>query len=1231
MFWTAIIHALSIRKVHSVFVALSLAFAYIAVHAPPAYASHQAFAVIGGENVEGIPTFGANEVVEFIGGFDYYPACPPGGVNDPGSVIIARSDVHVVASGTTASLGPPNTVEAFGGLTLGDIVAITQPSGTLGSGTYGVFFDECQDGAFTPGIDALFDPAFRVEIPVDVPPIDPLVTRIKEQAHADGGLLESAMAAYEAYGISKRFLDIAACGPDGVCLFPIALGTVIAEYMALLRIPATITSPEEALIAQSKNLIKHYNGIAADPPDMLFREPTMLAAVERVDLASADPLDAAVVQVANSTATEAELARALLKSLERYQGADAAGSGNWALTHARDFARFARLLSEQLRQTTEALLAFDAVLGQDRRDFAEAARILQDFGNRVEEQGLTDDEHRELLNAGFSQLEITRFRSAAATAPLDIGLPGLRELLREEAAFNQTFATHLDRAALDAEALANRIVSALSVRSSYPAADAGRPYHALQGDVVTLDATGSTAYQGRTITAYEWDLDADGAFDDATGATPGVTFEESFDGLVGVRVTDSAGQQAAAYTTAAVEPVNEPPEIVDAAPTETLLTVAVDESREFSVRGVDPDGDDLTTTWFVDGVSAHRGSTFGYTAVPRSGPATDVVRAEVSDGESRAIVEWVVVVTQADADGDGYRANVDCDDAVGAVNPGAVEILDNGVDDDCDGQVDVGGAFGTVLGGRIFSGGGSVEVEVLPAEAGLTSELWLFEPAPEQRIATNRDIGAVVELGPFPEGVELLFGIRHGDEFRMGPGSRNPDGLPHAVVDLVEPSRIRVGFEDLFGGGDLDYNDNVFEFRGAVSPVDDAQAPTAAPDTFHTEQDTPLEFAVEQLLRNDTDPDGGRLEVLSVDTTSATAGSVALEDGVLVYEPPSSRLGEDVFTYTILDPQGGTATATVTVTIDAPNRQPLASNFVVTTANDVPIALTLSGDDPDGDSLVFEIVQRPAHGTLSPLRGTAVTYTPDADYVGPDVFTYRVADPEGATDVGTIGIDVTEAKSANSAPNAADLELETAEGRPLEITLDGIDPDGDRLSFEIVDSPTHGTLSPLQDRHVVYSPSPEYVGHDSFTYRVTDSHGAADLATVSIEVTAAPPSLDCTAASPSSDILWPPNHEFRPIEIVGIGNPGDAAVVTITGISQDEPVEDDGDGNTSPDGRGVGDNEAEVRSERSGRGDGRVYHVAFAATHPSRGSCTGEVVVAVPHSPNKLAVDSSSVFDSTAE
>lgn len=126
---------------------------------------------------------------------------------------------------------------------------------------------------------------------------------------------------------------------------------------------------------------------------------------------------------------------------------------------------------------------------------------------------------------------------------------------------------------------------------------------------------------------------------------------------------------------------------------------------------------------------------------------------------------------------------------------------------------------------------------------------------------------------------------------------------------------------------------------------------------------------------------------------------------------------------------------------------------------------------------------------------------------------------------------------------------------------------------------------------------------------------------------------DCQAAAPSVSRLWPPNHRLEPLDIVGVTDPdGDAVTVTIASIRQDEPVNATGDGDTAPDGFGAGTGAALLRSERSGGGNGRVYHVAFTAADAAGGNCTGEVTVCVPHDgkPGRVCVDEGPLFDSTA-
>lgn len=124
----------------------------------------------------------------------------------------------------------------------------------------------------------------------------------------------------------------------------------------------------------------------------------------------------------------------------------------------------------------------------------------------------------------------------------------------------------------------------------------------------------------------------------------------------------------------------------------------------------------------------------------------------------------------------------------------------------------------------------------------------------------------------------------------------------------------------------------------------------------------------------------------------------------------------------------------------------------------------------------------------------------------------------------------------------------------------------------------------------------------------------------------------CTGATPTTALLWPPNHAFTPVSINGVTDAdGDTVIVNIDAIHQDEAVK--GPGKKHPDALGVGTSVAQLRAERDAKGDGRVYHVAFTASDGKGGSCQGSVKVGVPRdqSANGGPVDGGPLFDSTVE
>ena len=152
-----------------------------------------------------------------------------------------------------------------------------------------------------------------------------------------------------------------------------------------------------------------------------------------------------------------------------------------------------------------------------------------------------------------------------------------------------------------------------------------------------------------------------------------------------------------------------------------------------------------------------------------------------------------------------------------------------------------------VIGGKLFATGGTVDIVVQPATAVFTSQLFLLNPdGTRVNISLNTEVGKRVTVGPFAAGQELVFGITmldDGPTYFIGPAGRNPDGIAHAEVTATGVRTFLVGFEDVFDGGDRDYDDNVFQFTGNLAPnrppLADDQTPTAPTSTPNPASNVP--------------------------------------------------------------------------------------------------------------------------------------------------------------------------------------------------------------------------------------------------------------------------------------------------------------------------------------------------------------------------------------------------------
>ena len=172
-------------------------------------------------------------------------------------------------------------------------------------------------------------------------------------------------------------------------------------------------------------------------------------------------------------------------------------------------------------------------------------------------------------------------------------------------------------------------------------------------------------------------------------------------------------------------------------------------------------------------------------------------------------------------------------------------------------------------------------------------------------------------------------------------------------------------------------------------------APTAINDTAATNEDSPISG---NLLANDTDPDKNAMTVASFKQPDHGSVTVA-PDGSFTYTPAANYNGADSFTYQPPTALAASNFATVSITVKAVNDAPTANTDSYDLKEDTTLTVAAAtgvlGNDTDIDAnpLTAALVSGPAHGTSFTLNPDgSFTYTPAANYNGPDSFTYTAND-----------------------------------------------------------------------------------------------------------------------------------------------------------------------------------------------------------------------------------------------
>jgi hypothetical protein len=238
------------------------------------------------------------------------------------------------------------------------------------------------------------------------------------------------------------------------------------------------------------------------------------------------------------------------------------------------------------------------------------------------------------------------------------------------------------------------------------------------------------------------------------------------------------------------------------------------------------------------------------------------------------------------------------------------------------------------------------------------------------------------------------------------------DGGPMTIQSASDPADGTVAITG--GGAGLSYRPDADHCNDG-SPTDDFTytlnggseatvevAVSCVPDDPRAVDDSPTvteddgDMSVDPL-DNDTDPDGGPMQIMSA--TQPNHGAVAITGGGtdISYEPDpqycNSGSATDNFTYSV----NGGSTATVRARVTCVDDLPTAMDDTAVVDEDSVRAIYVGANDADTDGgpKLVQAVSDPAHGTASIYEGgTSILYYPDPNYCNggspTDDFTYTL-------------------------------------------------------------------------------------------------------------------------------------------------------------------------------------------------------------------------------------------------
>jgi len=212
-----------------------------------------------------------------------------------------------------------------------------------------------------------------------------------------------------------------------------------------------------------------------------------------------------------------------------------------------------------------------------------------------------------------------------------------------------------------------------------------------------------------------------------------------------------------------------------------------------------------------------------------------------------------------------------------------------------------------------------------------------------------------------------------------------------------------------------------------ISPVNDL--PVAVKDQASMLEDT---VATIDVLVNDTDIDGDTLKLTNAVMISGSGQVMVNQNNALTYMPALNFNGNVELRYDISDAQGATASAILTVKVQAVNDLPVVVSSIANTEQGTSVQLAALENASDVDNDLLSVLSASAnHGVLLILADGQLSYTPHADYFGADIIRYSISDDQGGIVSASIAMTVDQLIIAPSIQLSWSRPLERENGEVL--------------------------------------------------------------------------------------------------------------------------------------------------------------------------------------------------------